>query len=222
MRPLEEVKREFTRQWLQKAEEDLAAAHYLLSGGTPFANAACFHAQQAAEKFLKAFLVWHQVEYPKTHDLDELLDLVARVDESLAGSLRNCTSLTDYAVDMWWPGDFPEASPADAVDAVKLAEEVREEIRHALREDIQNIEGSEDTVRLVTVFSATDQVALSAAKGLLTENGIECFELGQDLEAVFDHIAQVSSVRLQVRSADEEKAKEILADLERPDPPDQG
>jgi len=45
-----------------------------------------FHAQQAAEKFIKAFLVRHQIEFPKTHDIGLLRQLVARVEaRSLSG-----------------------------------------------------------------------------------------------------------------------------------------
>ena len=65
MKPPEEVKREFVRQWLRKGLADLAAARHLLSGGADLLYGAAFHAQQAAEKFLKAALVWHQVEFPQ-------------------------------------------------------------------------------------------------------------------------------------------------------------
>jgi HEPN domain-containing protein len=128
MRPPEQVKREFTRQWIQKAEDDLKAATHLLTSEEPFPDIAAFHAQQAAEKFLKAFLVWHQVEYPKTHDIGELLDLVAKVDKSLADSLREATVLTDYSVDVRYPGDNSGVSLADAQTAIELAKRVKEAI----------------------------------------------------------------------------------------------
>jgi len=137
MKPPEQVKREFTRQWIQKAENDLNAAAALLNAREPFPDIAAFHAQQTAEKFLKAFLVWHQVEYPKTHDIGELLNLVAKVDKPLADSLREATVLTDYSVDVRYPGDLSELTLENARKAVKLARKVRETILHQIPVDLQ-------------------------------------------------------------------------------------
>ena len=53
-----------------------------------------FHAQQAAEKFIKAFLVRHQVEFPKSHNVALLRQLVARVDPRLAETLAAADALT--------------------------------------------------------------------------------------------------------------------------------
>jgi HEPN domain-containing protein len=87
MRPADEVKRDLMRQWLSKAEEDLGAAEILISHKTSYLSAVGFHCQQAAEKFLKAWLTFNQIEFPKTHDLGALLDLVAPMDAPLADSL---------------------------------------------------------------------------------------------------------------------------------------
>jgi len=56
MRPPEQVKRELIQQWLTKAEEDFSVVEYLLSEDTAYLSAIGFHAQQAAEKFLKSLL----------------------------------------------------------------------------------------------------------------------------------------------------------------------
>lgn len=134
MRPPEDVKRELVRQWLDKAGQDLSVAEHLLSEDTPYVDAVGFHAQQAAEKFLKAFLVRHQLEFPKTHDIDEILDLIAPVDNRLAESLRGTIVLTSYGVDIRYPGDFPEMTMQDAREAVRLAAKVRDAILSALRD----------------------------------------------------------------------------------------
>jgi HEPN domain-containing protein len=73
MRPPEQVKLELVRQWLAKADNDLETAKFLFASGRPFFSAICFHSQQAAEKYFKALLTWHQIEFPKTHDLELLL-----------------------------------------------------------------------------------------------------------------------------------------------------
>jgi len=132
MRPPDEVRRDLVRQWLRKAEEDFAVAERLLSEKLPYLNAIGFHAQQSAEKFLKAVLVRHSVEFPKTHDIDELLDLIATFDVSLTESLRGTTALSAYGVDIRYPGDFPEMTPDDAKAAVALALEVRAAVNRVL------------------------------------------------------------------------------------------
>lgn len=99
MKPPEKVKRELVRQRLDKAEKDFGLAKHLVLENKPYFETSCFHAQQAAEKYLKALLVWHQVEFPKTHDLDEILDLVATIDSPLAELLRDVIALTPYGVE---------------------------------------------------------------------------------------------------------------------------
>lgn len=136
MKPPEEVKRELVCQWLAKAEDDFRVAEHLVTEGAYFLGAVGFHAQQAAEKFLKALLVWHQVEFPKTHDLDELLDLAATVDSHLAESFRPIVVLTPYGVDARYPSDFPRITPVEAKKAVELATQARKIIRDALKECI--------------------------------------------------------------------------------------
>ena len=133
MRPPEEVKRELVQQWIAKAESDFGVAEHLLSGASPYLDAVGFHAQQAAEKYLKAFLVEHQIEFSKTHNVGELLDLVATADSSLAESLRDAGALTPYGVDIRYPSDFPEMTPEDAQVAVELAGKVRNAILGVLK-----------------------------------------------------------------------------------------
>ncbi len=134
MRPPEEVKRDLVRQWLAKAEEDLEVVAFLLSSKRHFMFAIGFHAQQAAEKYLKAFLTWHQVEFPKTHDLGVLLELVATADSVLAASLNPIISLNPYGVELRYPGDAPELSQNEAQDALKWARKTADEITVVLRE----------------------------------------------------------------------------------------
>lgn len=134
MRPPEEATQDLLRQWLAKAEEDFAVAEHLLSENTPYLGTVGFHAQQAAEKFLKAVLVHYQVEFPKTPDLGRLLDLVATADAPLATSLRGVTALNPLGATMRYPSDLPELTTEDARTAVGLASAVREAV-HALLGD---------------------------------------------------------------------------------------
>ena len=113
---------ELVNEWRDKAEEDYALIRYLISDNTSYFSAITFHAQQAVEKFLKAFLVFHQKEFPKTHDIDRLLDIIQSIDELLATHLRPTGTLSPYGVDVRYPGDFPDVHENDARNAIRLVE----------------------------------------------------------------------------------------------------
>jgi HEPN domain-containing protein len=65
------------RLWLEKARNDLRNAEHTLTMAAecPF-DTICYHAQQCVEKCLKGLLVWHSIDFPKTHDLGALLSLL--------------------------------------------------------------------------------------------------------------------------------------------------
>jgi len=129
MKPPEEVKRELVRQWLEKAESDWRLSHRLLTDPEPYPEATAFHAQQAVEKYLKAFLTWHQVEFPKTHDIKRLLELAASCDPALANELSEAAGLTAYAAEYRYPGEYPPVTADDAAGTIAVADRVRDQIR---------------------------------------------------------------------------------------------
>ena len=135
MRPPDEIKLEFTRQWARRAENDYRTASHLLKSGGEYAYGATFHAQQTAEKYLKAFLVWHQIDFRKTHDIAMLIELATPVVPDISEILADASELTPYGVEYRYPGDYPAVTGVDAVKAVRLATLVRDEIRKRLPTD---------------------------------------------------------------------------------------
>jgi len=117
---------ELVRQWLGKAKQDILAGEALLASDPPFLYPACFHAQQAAEKYLKALLTWHQIEFPKTHAIEQLLELLKPTVRDVALSLREAVVLTPFGVDVRYPGDQPEPSMEETRQALDLARQVRD------------------------------------------------------------------------------------------------
>jgi HEPN domain-containing protein len=93
---------------------------------------AVFHAQQAAQKDLKAFLVWHQIEFPKTHDRAILLKLVSSLDSQIGKVLSDAVDLSPYGVEYRYPGDYSDITTSDARKALDLAVHLRAEIRRRL------------------------------------------------------------------------------------------
>lgn len=117
-----------THEWVEKAEGDLATAmRELRARLRPNYDAACFHAQQCAEKYLKACLQEHEIRFEKTHNLGLLLDLLHQVLpewEELRASLHEMSA---YAVAFRYPGESAERE--DARRAVRLCREVRRRAR---------------------------------------------------------------------------------------------
>lgn len=87
-----------------------------------------FHCQQAVEKYLKALLVRHQVEFPKTHDIGKLLGWVAGVDALLAEALHDADTLTPFGVEVRYPGDAPELPLGGEITAFETARKVRDAV----------------------------------------------------------------------------------------------
>jgi len=131
--PEKEALRKIIADWLNKACLDMDAAEALLSRDPPLLYPACFHSQQASEKYLKAFLTWKQVEFPKTHNIGQLLSLIATVDRDLAARLKAAEKLTPFGVDIRYPGDQAEPTADEAQEALDLAEKVCEAILPLLR-----------------------------------------------------------------------------------------
>ena len=125
--------RELVLQWLEKAAADLDAAEQLCTQGGRFREIIAFQCQQAAEKYLKALLVRHQIEFPKTHDIAKLLDRVAAVNASIAESLRDADVLTPFGVEVRYPSEAPEVLPGGETEAIDIARRVRDAVMVSLR-----------------------------------------------------------------------------------------
>jgi HEPN domain-containing protein len=110
-----------TRDWLVKAQHDLQAAFTLLEGDQPLPDVAAFHAQQAAEKSLKAFLYWHDVPFRKTHELDDLGRAAVEIDLSLEASVDSAVDLTPFAWRFRYPGEPMAPTVGEIADATARA-----------------------------------------------------------------------------------------------------
>jgi HEPN domain-containing protein len=112
-----------TQRWLRYAREDLEAAEALVEQQTVVPRHICWLAQQAAEKALKAVLVFLGVEFPWRHDLDALRNLIP-TDWEVKEKHPDLAELTQWAVEARYPGDWSDATEADARSAVAQAQSV--------------------------------------------------------------------------------------------------
>lgn len=112
------------REWLRRARSNLGLALAAPASPEVLYDDLCFEAQQAAEKAVKAILVAQQHDFPKTHDIGELLDLVRDAGLAVPAELAEARRLTPYAVAGRYPRFGEDVSPDEWREAGALADRV--------------------------------------------------------------------------------------------------
>jgi HEPN domain-containing protein len=111
-------------EWLRHARSNLSRCRADRRLPEVLFEDLCFDAQQAAEKAVKAVLVLNGRRFPKTHDVGELLDLVAATGVAVPREVLLAKRLTPYAVAGRYPGVSEDASEEDYKEALATAEHV--------------------------------------------------------------------------------------------------
>ena len=120
-----------TAEWVSKAEGDfLTAGRELRARQSPNYDAVCFHAQQCAEKYLKAMLQEHDKQIPKIHNLIELMLLCEKVDSSFEMLRADLVTMERFSVQVRYPGEIAEKE--DAQSAYAAVGAVRTFVRQKL------------------------------------------------------------------------------------------
>ena len=119
---MDDAKRQLVQRWLLKAKHDLATARKLSSDPDPYLDTAIFHCQQAAEKSVKGFLVFHDRRFEKTHDIAILLTSAIALDRRFSSWLDAGAQLTPYAGEFRYPSEIPEPEKEEFKEALKAAE----------------------------------------------------------------------------------------------------
>lgn len=120
-----------TREWIKKAESDYQLAVSLLRRRKlPVRDHVCFHFQQAAEKYVKARLEQANVRFPKTHDIEKLLQIAAPLEPLWVALEPAGKRLSDYAARIRYPGN--EATVTEMKTAHRDARIIRQEARTGL------------------------------------------------------------------------------------------
>ena len=96
-----------------------------------YTSSICFHAQQASEKFLKAFLAYHDVDFPRTHDLDFLLLECQKINKE--AFQIDFKSLTDFGVSVRYPDDFYIPDEEEALEYRDTAISVKEIVERLIK-----------------------------------------------------------------------------------------
>lgn len=105
--------------WIERAESALLLAKTDKSDDL-FYEDLCFQLQQAAEKAIKAYLIFNNIEPRKTHSFKTLLLQASQIERNLE-KLVNAITLEDYAVQTRYPGDYTPVSKEEYLEALEIA-----------------------------------------------------------------------------------------------------
>ena len=110
-------------EWLRRAKSNLVRAKQVKPAGAYWEDL-CFDTEQAAEKAVKAILTHRKVQFPKIHDIGELLSLLDQSGEKIPEEIWWVDDLTQYAVETRYPGPAEPVTQKEYREAVKMAERV--------------------------------------------------------------------------------------------------
>ena len=119
--------------WVEKADNDLLCIRNNLAAQHVPWDAVCYHAQQAAEKMLKAYVVYHGQHPQRTHDLGALLHECLTYDGTLSEISDACQILNPFSVDVRYPGCLFALGAAEGLPSVEAADRVHDAIRRRLQ-----------------------------------------------------------------------------------------
>lgn len=115
--------KKYVHLWIEKAEEDRLVVHQLVKADSSARGAIGFHCQQSAEKFLKAFLIFHGMDPERTHNIEFLLKKCSGIDNSFSDI--DPLNLTDYGIVARYPGDFFEPSINEIHEFIGIVDNIR-------------------------------------------------------------------------------------------------
>jgi HEPN domain-containing protein len=118
--------------WLARADSDLRTAQAALALDPPETETAGFHCQQAVEKCLKAVLVAHDLDPPRVHDLEVLLEMCADQGHDLTDFRSAILDLNPFAVQFRYPGEEAPPEVEEVQAGLETAESVRQRVQSLL------------------------------------------------------------------------------------------
>ncbi len=119
--------------WIEKGDHDLGSAKVIFQYIPEYFDTIAFHCQQAVEKYLKAMLVFHQIEFQRTHDLPYLLELLSRKIKVDPEHFDKAIILNGFAVEIRYPDLTVKLSKEELQEAIGIAEFFRKFISQQIK-----------------------------------------------------------------------------------------
>lgn len=125
--------KEVVKEWMEKAEEDFGFASSSINLENYFAQI-CFHFQQAAEKYLKAFIIANELGFRPVHNLLELPEIFRQIEPKIKEIEDACRYLNPFYIDARYPVHWPTRYDREtAIKAKASAEKIRKWVRDSLK-----------------------------------------------------------------------------------------
>jgi HEPN domain-containing protein len=126
------------KEWLEKAGEDFNFAAANLREGSSFYAQLCFHFQQSAEKYLKAYIIARGLPFDRVHDLVHLLKTCSAHEPAFNNLIDECIYLNAAYIEtrypVHWPTDYTKETAEQAhLAASRIADMVHEELGMSMR-----------------------------------------------------------------------------------------
>lgn len=125
--------KKLAKEWFRIGENEFGFARLGFEELDSFYPQICFQCQQAVEKYLKGFLVYHRKKFHKIHDLTELTKHCAKIDKEFLNFLSKTDILSQYYLTSRYPLEYREAGKEEAKEALEIAEEIIEFIKIKLK-----------------------------------------------------------------------------------------
>ncbi|MHB8339502.1 MAG: HEPN domain-containing protein [Ignavibacteriaceae bacterium] len=117
---------EVVKSWIEKGDHDLGTAQITFIHIPKFRDTIAFHCQQAVEKYIKSYLLFLDIQFGRSHDLNYLLSLLIQKAEVENDLFDKASRLADFSVEIRYPDTTIELSDDDVKDAINIAKGFRE------------------------------------------------------------------------------------------------
>lgn len=114
--------RKIIAAWIEKGDHDLGSAKVIFQYIPEYFDTIAFHCQQAVEKYLKALLIFHEIDFQRTHDLPYLLELLSRKIKVDSEHFDKAIILDGFAVEIRYPNLTINLSKEELQEAIEIAE----------------------------------------------------------------------------------------------------
>ncbi|MFW6311164.1 MAG: HEPN domain-containing protein [Nanoarchaeota archaeon] len=130
---MDDKKIDFIKEWIYEANNDLGLAEFVIDNDGKYYDLVCFHCQQAAEKYLKAYIIYLRLHYEKVHDLKYLLNVIEKRREVPDKLKEYAELLNEYTIDSRYPDYWHDPTLDETKECIKAAQGFKSFIKEVLK-----------------------------------------------------------------------------------------
>lgn len=118
--------KEYLKEWIDKADHDLGSAKLIFLHNPDYFDSVAFHCQQAVEKYIKAILIFYEIEFQRSHNLVYLLDLLTKKIEISEDRYDQAILLNGFSVQIRYPEKTIYLSKEELESSLAIAQNFRD------------------------------------------------------------------------------------------------